>query len=72
MPEHLLPKFEMPDRFTGWLDSAVPRIDMAALSNVVRTAFAVNHMHDTLGAAARTVLDIDRAYRSLTTCSPLR
>ena len=65
MPEHLLPKFEMPDRFTGWLDSAVPRIDMAALSNVVRTAFAVNHMHDTLGAAARTVLDIDRAYRDL-------
>ena len=74
LPEHLVPKFELPamdhllgisDRVTGWLDSAVPRVDMAALSNVVRTAAAVNQMHDTLSAAARTVLDIDRAYRGI-------
>ena len=72
--DHLMPKIDvpafghlvgMPNRLTGWLDSAVPRVDMAAWSNVARTAFAVDHMHDTLAAAARRMVDIDRGYRGL-------
>ena len=72
--DRLMPKFDgpaldhlmgMPDRLTGWLDSAVPRVDMTAWSNVVRTAFAVDYMHDTMTAAARRIFDIDRVYRGL-------
>jgi hypothetical protein len=55
-----------PGSLTDWLDSAVPRVDMAAWSNVVGTASAVNtRMHDAISAAARTMLDIDKSYRAL-------
>jgi hypothetical protein len=55
-----------PGSLTGWLDSAVPRVDMAAWSDVIGTASAVNtRMHDAISAAARTMLDIDRSYRAL-------
>lgn len=55
-----------PGSLTGWLDSAVPRIDMTAWSNVVGTASAVNTgMHNAISAAARTMLDLNRSYRAL-------
>ncbi|WP_459958488.1 hypothetical protein [Mycobacterium avium] len=55
-----------PASFTDWLDSAVPRVDMAAWSNVIGTASAVDaRMRDAISAATRTMLDIDRSYRAL-------
>ncbi|GAY19299.1 hypothetical protein [Mycobacterium sp. shizuoka-1] len=55
-----------PGSLTGWLDSAVPRVDMTAWSNVVGTASAVNTgMHDAISAAARTMLDLNRSYHAL-------
>ncbi|MGJ6127266.1 hypothetical protein QN239_32325 [Mycolicibacterium sp. Y3] len=55
-----------PGSLTGWLHSAVPRIDMTAWSNVVGTASAVNTgMHNAISAAARTMLDLNRSYRAL-------
>jgi hypothetical protein len=64
LPEHLVGK--VPDSFTRWLDSAVPRVDMAAWSNVVGTASAVApYMYDAVSAAAHRLIDMGRSYRAL-------
>lgn len=47
-----------PGSVARWLDTSVPRVDMAAWSRVVGTASAVSTMHDTLSAAARAIFDV--------------